>query len=267
MFLRFSAAKNSKNTIPARNSRNPDAPTASKTVTHTNTNMNIASTVLVLLLLLFLLHATAEGAGIVFLRFSAAKNAKNTIPARNWRDSDAPAAIMIMTHTNTNTNANTITITIITVTVTITPPPPTRTCRRAGIVFLRFSAAKNPENTIPAPGLIGNPMIGHPMPHPTKEQGGNRVFEVFGSYKLQKHDSRARSWRDPDVPAAILIKTHTITLTLTLTLTITITTTITITITITIIIAITITITVTITPPPTRHRRRGGNRVFEVFGS
>ena len=38
---------------------------------------------LVLLLLLFLLHATAEGAGIVFLRFSAAKNSKKTIPARN----------------------------------------------------------------------------------------------------------------------------------------------------------------------------------------
>ena len=45
MFLRFSAAKNSKKTIPARNSRNPDAPTAIKTVTHTNTNINITSTV------------------------------------------------------------------------------------------------------------------------------------------------------------------------------------------------------------------------------
>ena len=70
----------------------------------------------------------------MFLRFSAAKNSKKTIPARNWRDPDAPAAIMIMTMTIT------ITITSTTVTVTVTPPP-TRHCRR----------------------------------------GGNRVFEVFGS--------------------------------------------------------------------------------------
>ena len=119
---------------------------------------------------------------------------------------------------------------------------------------MRFSAATNPENTIPAPGLIGNPMIGHPMPRPTKERGGNRVFE--------KNTIPARSWRDPDVPAAIMIMTITITNTITITITI-----ITITITIITITIITITITVTITPPPTRHRRRGGNRVFEVFGS
>ena len=81
----------------------------------------------------------------MFLRFSAAKNPKNTIPARNWRDPDAPAAIVIMTHTVTITITITITMTIITITitVTITPPPPTRHCRR----------------------------------------GGSRVFEVFGSYK------------------------------------------------------------------------------------
>ena len=70
-------------------------------------------------------HPTAEGAGIVFLRFSAAKNSKNTIPARNWRDPDAPAAIMIMTHNNTVAN------TVITFAVTITPPP-THHRRRAG---------------------------------------------------------------------------------------------------------------------------------------
>ena len=48
MFLRFSAAKNSKKTIPARNSRNPDAPTAIKTVTHTNTNINISTVAITL---------------------------------------------------------------------------------------------------------------------------------------------------------------------------------------------------------------------------
>ena len=80
---------------------------------------------------------------------------------------------MIMTHTIMITN------TIFAITVTITPLH--ATAEGAGIVFLRFSAAKHPKNTIPAPGLVGNPMLGHPMPHPTKERGGNRVFEVFGS--------------------------------------------------------------------------------------
>ena len=69
----------------------------------------------------------------MFLRFSAAKNSKNTIPARNWRDPDAPTAILIMTHI-------TITNTIFAITVTITPPPTHH-----------------------------------------RRRGGNRVFEVFGS--------------------------------------------------------------------------------------
>ena len=45
----------------------------------------------------------------------------------------------------------------------------------AGIVFLRFLAAKNSKNTIPARNWRD------PMPHPATERGGNRVFEVFGS--------------------------------------------------------------------------------------
>ena len=61
----------------------------------------------------------------MFLRFSAAKDSKKTIPARNWRDPDAPAAIMIMTHNNTVPN------TVITFAVTITPSP-THHRRRAG---------------------------------------------------------------------------------------------------------------------------------------
>ena len=81
------------------------------------------------------------------------------------------------------------------------------------------------------------------MLHPATERGGNRVFEVFGS-KNSKNTIPARNWRDPDAPTAILIMTHTITITNTI-----------------------FAITVTITPPPTHHRRRGGNRVFEVFGS
>ena len=34
----------------------------------------------------------------MFLRFSAAKNSKKRIPARNWRDPDAPTAIMTISH-------------------------------------------------------------------------------------------------------------------------------------------------------------------------
>ena len=68
------------------------------------------------------------------MRFSGAKNSKKRIPARNWRDPDAPTVIMIITHTFAITNTIiTITVTV-TVTVTLTPPP-TRRRRRGGNRF------------------------------------------------------------------------------------------------------------------------------------
>ena len=87
----------------------------------------------------------------------------------------------------------------------------------------------------------------------------HRVIEVFGSYKLQKDDSRSEL-ADPDAPTTIMTITHTNTISITITNPI-------ITISVTITDTITVTITVARSFPPTRHRRRGGNRVFEAFGS
>ena len=59
------------------------------------------------------------------MRFSAAKNSKNTIPGRNWRDPDAPTAIMTITHAIAIAISITITNTIIIVislTLTLTYP-------------------------------------------------------------------------------------------------------------------------------------------------
>ena len=95
-------------------------------ITHTNTitvtNTIITVTITITISLVPTRHRRRGGNRLFVLRFSAAKNSKKTIPARNWRDPDAPAAIMIMTHNNTVAN------TVITIAVTIyysssyTPP-------------------------------------------------------------------------------------------------------------------------------------------------
>ena len=79
-------------------------------------------------------HRRRGGNRLFVLSFSAAKNSKKTIPARNWRDPDARAAIMIMTHNNTVAN------TVITIAVTITPPPTHHRRRGGNRVFEVFGS-------------------------------------------------------------------------------------------------------------------------------
>ena len=84
------------------------------------------------------------------------------------------------------------------------------------------------------------------------------IWSVAGD-KTRKLQSRSEL-ADPDAPTTIMTITHTNTISITITNPI-------ITISVTITDTITVTITVARSFPPTRHRRRGGNRVFEAFGS
>ena len=99
------------------------------------------------------------------------------------------------------------------------------------------------------------------VPTRHRRRGGNRLFVLrFSPAKNSKKTIPALNWRDPDAPTTIMTITHTNTISITITNPI-------ITISVTITDTITVTITVARSFPPTRHRRRGGNRVFEAFGS